>query len=80
MLNCEGPLKHGCQGYGFRYRVRPGPPDVVWAAEFFLVGPGREGLGTVAKAPEAGDPRRGRGRYELCHAATRPAGSRFGVC
>ena len=66
----DGVLKQGCNAYGFGYRVRPRSNH--WAVEFFLVGPGREGLGTVAVAPEAGDPKRGRGRFELCRAATRP--------
>lgn len=73
----DGVLKRGCEPYGFGYEVHPGPSDVDWAAEFFLIGPDRDGsgrdqLGTVGKTSDANDPRRGRGRFELCRAATRP--------
>jgi hypothetical protein len=71
----DGVLKYGCTSYGFRYRVRPG--DNHWAAEFFLGGPERDGhrrerLATVVKTSDAEDPKRGRGRFELCRTATRP--------
>ena len=65
----DGFLRAGCRDYGFRYVVRPG--STVWGAEFFLVGPGREGLGTVVKLSNT-HPKRGRGSYEVCRAATRP--------
>ncbi len=65
----DGVLKQGCRDYGFRYRLRPGPHD--WGAEFFLVGPGREGLGTVNRL--SGNARkRGRGHFEVCGTSTRP--------
>ena len=66
----DGVLKPGCQDYGFRYRVRPG--NNHWGVEFFLIGPGREGLASLAMGPEAGDPKRGRAEFEVCRAATRP--------
>ena len=65
----DGVLRAGCQDYGFRYRVRPGNND--WAAEFFLRGPGDEGLGTVGKLSGA-HRKRGRGHFEVCRASTRP--------
>ena len=71
----DGVLKHGCRGYVFRYRVRPGNND--WGAEFFLVGPGREGLGTVNRT-SSNDPKRGRGKFRVCRSATRPGKFRIG--
>jgi hypothetical protein len=65
----DGVLRAGCHDYAFRYRVRPGPHD--WGAEFFLVGPGREGLGTVNRL--SGHARKkGRGKFEVCRVSTRP--------
>jgi hypothetical protein len=65
----DGVLERGCHVYAFRYRVRPGRHD--WGAEFFLVGPGREGLGTDVKLSNT-DRKRGRGSFEVCRSATRP--------
>ena len=65
----DGVLRQGCHDYGFRYRGRPGPHD--WGAEFFLVGPGREGLGTEGKISD-NDPKRGRGEFDVCRSSTRP--------
>ncbi|WP_432479359.1 hypothetical protein [Nocardioides sp. GXQ0305] len=65
----DGVLAPGCHDYGFRYRVRPGNND--WGLELFLVGPGREGLGTVNRLSE-NDPKRGRARFEVCRSSTRP--------
>ena len=70
----DGVLRQGCHDYGFRYRVRPGPHD--WGAEFFLVGPGREGLATEGKM-SGNDPKRGRGSFGLCRASTRPGAFRI---
>jgi hypothetical protein len=65
----DGVLQRGCHDYAFRYRVRPGNND--WGAEFFLVGPGREGLGTVNRL--SGNARKkGGGRFEVCRSVTRP--------
>ena len=65
----DGVLQSGCHDYAFRYRVRPGPHD--WSAEFFLIGPGREGLGTVNRL--SGHARKkGHGKYEVCRVSTRP--------
>ncbi|QZY30319.1 hypothetical protein [Nocardioides coralli] len=65
----DGVLEPGCHLYRFRYRVRPGNDD--WVAEFFLRGPGGEGLGTVAKDSDI-HRKRGKGKYEVCHQSTRP--------
>ena len=65
----DGVLRAGCRDYPFRYRVRPGNND--WGAEFFLIGPGREGLGTVIKLSN-NDRRKGRDAFEVCRTATRP--------
>src|SRR5688572_21632891 len=70
----DGLLTQGCRDYGFRYRVRPGPHD--WGAEFFLVGPGRKGLGTDVKL-SGNDPKRGHGSFEVCRASTRPGAFRI---
>jgi len=65
----DAVLQRGCHDYAFRYRVRPGHHD--WGAEFFLVGPGREGLGTVNRL--SGHARKkGGGRFEICRSSTRP--------
>jgi hypothetical protein len=65
----DGVLRHGCHTYRFRYRVRPGNDN--WVAEFFLRGPGGEGLGTAAKDSDL-HRTRGRGRFTICHQSTRP--------
>jgi hypothetical protein len=70
----DGVLEPGCRDYGFRYRLRPGPHD--WGAEFFLVGPGREGLGSDVKL-SGNDPKRGRGTFEVCRTSTRPGAFRI---
>ncbi len=65
----DGVLHAGCHHYDFRYRVHPGNND--WAAEFFLVGPGHEGLGTDNKTSES-HRKRGKGTLEVCRASTHP--------
>ena len=65
----DAVLRAGCHSYGFDYRVRPRGND--WGAEFFLVGPGREGLGTVNRL--SGHARkRGGGKFDVCRTSTRP--------
>ena len=64
----DGVLRKGCHDYSFRYRVRPGNND--WGAEFYLIGPGREGLGTVNRL-SGNHSRRGRAFFEVCRSSTR---------
>ena len=70
----DGVLRQGCSDYRFRYRVRPGRHD--WGVEFFLVGPGREGLATEVKLSNH-HRKRGRGLFEVCRSATRPGAFRI---
>ena len=69
----DGTLRHGCHGYRFQYRVKPGTvhPGNDWSAEFFLTDRRGRGLGTVAK-DSAIDHRRGTGRYRVCSQSTVP--------
>ena len=65
----DGVLESGCRSYAFHYRVRPRGND--WGAEFFLVGPGRKGLGTVNRLSEHAH-ERGGGKFDVCRTSTRP--------
>ena len=65
----DGVLREGCTKYGFRYRIRPGGDN--WLLEMFLVAPGRERLGTIAKDSDA-DPKRARDAFTICRSTTRP--------
>ena len=71
----DGTLQQGCHDYRFQYRVKPRAADPDneddWSAEFFLVDRHGRGLGTVAKDSDI-DPRRGRGRFEICSQTTVP--------
>jgi hypothetical protein len=65
----HGVLRAGCHHYRFRYRARPRHHD--WSLELFLRGPRGKQLGTVVRDSDI-DPRRGRGRFEVCRNTTRP--------
>ena len=71
----DGTLRSGCHDYSFQYRVKPRAADPDneddWAVEFFLVDRRGRGLGVVVKDSDI-NPRRGRGRFEICRQTTVP--------
>lgn len=63
----DAKLRKGCRAYRYHYDVSP--PEGDWGLELFLVGPGREGLGSDAHLVDH-DPLSGDGKFVICRATT----------
>jgi hypothetical protein len=63
----DAKLRKGCRSYAYSYSISP--PEGDWGLELFLVGPGKEGLGSAAHLIDH-DPLSGGDRFTICRATT----------
>jgi hypothetical protein len=63
----DAKLRKGCRSYAYSYSLTP--PEGDWALELFLVGPGKERLGSNVHLVGQ-DPLSATSRFTICRATT----------
>lgn len=63
----DAKLRKGCRSYSYQWALQP--PEGDWGLELFLVGPGKENLGSAAHLV-GHDELNGTARFIICKATT----------